>query len=154
MIVFQSAFPWLKPLKLCSVHSICGKIREINSFRPHIIRKVPIFSVKLTSFCQFWSIFCFVNKHFLRKSNTSNSLQACCSNKNWSLFSKFQFYEAICRTKSHIWCLRAKLWERVLVKNLIFWKFEPFWQLQWAVTQLSIGLNIQKLLFWVGQSVY
>ena len=120
----------------------------------HTIRKVPIFSVKSTSICQFWSIFCFVNKLLLRKSNTSNSLQACCSNKNWSLFSKFQFYEAICRTKSHIWSLRAKLWERVLVKNLTFWKYELFWQLLWGVTQLSIGLDIQKLHFWVSQSVF
>ena len=50
---------------------VAKKFRTVISIlcTPHTIRKVLIFSVKSTSFSQFWSIFCFVNKLLLRKSN-------------------------------------------------------------------------------------
>ena len=69
----------------------------------HTIRIWRIFSVKSTYLDQNLSHFYSEKTFLLRKTITSNSLQACCRNENCSKFTEFSIYEEICRTKSHIW---------------------------------------------------
>ena len=70
-------------------------------------------------------LFCSVKTILLRKTNTSNSLQACCSNENWSKFIEFSYFCEICRPKSPIWRLECEILNVVLSKTLLFlekWK--------------------------------
>ena len=86
-----------------------------NSIFPHYalglhnVRIGRIFSVKSTYQCKTLPIFYSVKRFLLRKTNTSNSLQAWCRNENWSKFSKISCHKEVCRPKSPIWHLGVKM---------------------------------------------
>ena len=110
----------------------------------HTVRILLIFSVKATYKTKILLTFYSVKIIHLRKTTTSNSLQACCSNENWSKFCKFSFYQMLCRTKPHIWSLGPKIHNKSLVINLTFQRNCDFYWLWSFVGNIINCLLLSK----------
>ena len=84
---------------------VCHTVKITEIYSRHTIRIALIFSVKPMNKSQILPILYSTNIILLRKSDTSNSLQAYCRNKNWTYnFDKSNNFSRL------RWLLRANEW--------------------------------------------
>ena len=127
----------------------------------HTVRILLIFSVKSCEKTWFCLNSYTAKTMLLRKTPTSNSFQAYCSNENCNKFCKLSFCQVLCRTKPHIWSLEPKMWKESLVKNLNLWKnwnfywlwgseaniLKRFWAVKLEYLRSVYHKNLSKLAF-------